>query len=97
MTRLQRQRGPAVALPEALYGYEAMRVVLDAINAAGPRSGDRPAVVRAARAPRARASVIGDYRVVAGGDVSTTRFGGYRRSAAGTTFDGIREPPRGSH
>src|SRR5436190_3630269 len=38
----------------ALYGYEAMRVVLDALSAAGPDSGDREAVARAALAPRAR-------------------------------------------
>src|SRR4051812_8065175 len=34
LARLVRQRGAPVA-PEALYGYEAMRVVLDALDAAG--------------------------------------------------------------
>src|SRR3954469_10329206 len=54
---------------QALYGYEAMRVVIDSIAASGASGGDRAAVVHAALAPRARVSVIGPYRVLAGGDV----------------------------
>jgi branched-chain amino acid transport system substrate-binding protein len=75
---------------EALYGYEAMRVVLDAIAATGADAGDRVAVARAALAPRSRRSVIGDYGVLASGDVSTTRFGAYRRSAAELRYLGQR-------
>ncbi|MEA2451267.1 MAG: branched-chain amino acid transport system substrate-binding protein [Thermoleophilaceae bacterium] len=75
---------------EALYGYEAMRVVLDAIAAAGTRAGDRVAVARAALAPRARSSVIGAYRVLPGGDVSPARFGAYEHSASGTRYLGER-------
>ena len=76
--------------PEALYGYEAMRVVLDAITASGADGGDRVAVARAALAPRSRRSVIGDYRVLATGDVSSARFGAYRRSSAELTYLGQR-------
>jgi branched-chain amino acid transport system substrate-binding protein len=75
---------------EALYGYEAMRVVLDAIDAAGQAAGERAAVARAALAPRARRSVIGAYRVVAGGDVAPVRFGAYEHSATGTRYLGAR-------
>jgi hypothetical protein len=78
--------------PEALYGYEAMRVVLDAIRAAG-HSAERATVVRAAMAPGARRSVIGPYGVDGRGDVSTTRFGGYRLDAGQLHFSGVREPP----
>jgi branched-chain amino acid transport system substrate-binding protein len=78
-------RLPANAPPPAgaagLYGYEAMRVVLDALRAAGGQAGDRIAVARAALVPRRRRSAIGDYRVLANGDVTTARFGAYRRSA----------------
>lgn len=42
--------------PLALYGFEAMELVLDAIEAAG---GERRAVVRAARATRERSSIRG--------------------------------------
>jgi branched-chain amino acid transport system substrate-binding protein len=79
---------------QALYGYEAMRVVLDSIAAAGAGGGDRSAVARAALAPKRRVSVIGPYSVLATGDVSTTRFGAYRRSAAGFRFLGTRRAGR---
>src|SRR3954451_3320131 len=46
-----------------LYGYESMRVVLDAIAAAGPDAHDRSIVAREALTLRLRRSVIGSYRV----------------------------------
>jgi hypothetical protein len=51
-------------------------------------------VARAALAPKRRVSVIGPYSVLATGDVSTTRFGAYRRSAAGFRFLGTRRAGR---
>jgi branched-chain amino acid transport system substrate-binding protein len=75
---------------ETLYGYEAMRVVLDAVAAAGPNANDRAAVARQALTPRARQSVIGPYRVVAGGDRAPVRFGAYERSSRGTRYLGER-------
>jgi branched-chain amino acid transport system substrate-binding protein len=93
LARLARQRGAPVA-PEALYGYEAMRVVLDALDAAAPASDDRAAVVRAALAPRLHRSALGDYRVLRSGDVSTRRFGSYRRTGpTGLSYSGPRVPP----
>lgn len=53
--------------PEAIYGYEAMRLVLDAIDSGGP---DRRRVVRAALSSRSRSSVSGRYEVLRTGDVS---------------------------
>jgi branched-chain amino acid transport system substrate-binding protein len=78
----------------ALYGYEAMRVVLDALTAAGPDSGDRAVVARAALAPRQRSSVIGPYRVVPGGDVEPVRFGSYEHSRSATRYLGVRGAAR---
>jgi branched-chain amino acid transport system substrate-binding protein len=75
---------------EALYGYEAMRVVLDAIAAAGSDANDRAAVVREALTPRARRSVIGAYRVLPGGDIAPIRFGAYERSSTVTRYLGER-------
>lgn len=75
---------------EALYGYESMRVVLDAIGAAGADAGDRVAVARTALEVRSRRSAIGDYGVLASGDVTTERFGAYRRSGAGLRYLGER-------
>jgi branched-chain amino acid transport system substrate-binding protein len=57
--------------PEGLYGYEAMRVVLDAIRAGGP---DRERVRRAGTRIRARRSPLGRYVMRATGDIEGARF-----------------------
>jgi branched-chain amino acid transport system substrate-binding protein len=77
---------------EALYGYEAMEVVLDAIHRAGRSGNDRVAVARMALVPRTRRSVLGTYTLTAGGDPSTTAFAAYSLSAAGLAFEGVRGP-----
>src|SRR3954462_5719063 len=73
-----------------VYGYESMRVVLDAIAAAGPEAHDRAVVAREALTPRVRSSVIGSYRVVPGGDIAPVRFGAYDYSARGARYLGTR-------
>jgi carboxypeptidase Taq len=55
---------------EALYGYESMRVVLQALRAAGKRAPDRLAVIDAARESGPKGSVIGTYRFDDRGDSS---------------------------
>jgi branched-chain amino acid transport system substrate-binding protein len=72
--RLLARLDPAVARPEAVYGYEAMRLVLDAIRAAG---ADRAKVIREALRIRARRSPLGPYRVRATGEVEAVRFALY--------------------
>jgi branched-chain amino acid transport system substrate-binding protein len=68
--------------PDALYGYEAMRAVLDAIDrgeaAAGNAALTRPDVVRAFFRTRARGTVLGDYDIDPSGDTSLHQFGAYR-------------------
>ena len=59
--------------PYAIYGYEAMSVVLDAIARAGSR--DRAAVVRAFFATRDRDSVLGRYSIDADGDTTLSTYG----------------------
>jgi branched-chain amino acid transport system substrate-binding protein len=71
LRRLQEADGEAVARPEAVYGYEAMRLVLDAIARAGP---DRQRVIRRALEVRERRSPLGDYGVRATGDVDGQRL-----------------------
>jgi branched-chain amino acid transport system substrate-binding protein len=75
LRRVAARFGPARARPEALYGYESMRVVLDAVRSGGPR---RAEVVKAALAPRERRSPLGPYEVRATGDVGADRFALYR-------------------
>ena len=62
---MARTAGPAANRSEAVYGYEAMTVVLDAIRAGGP---DRARVRRAALRIRERSSPLGRYRVRGTGD-----------------------------
>jgi branched-chain amino acid transport system substrate-binding protein len=72
LARLRETQSPTVARPEALYGYEAMRLVLDAIRVAG---ADRARVIEAAlRIRERRGSPLGTYRIRATGEVETARF-----------------------
>jgi branched-chain amino acid transport system substrate-binding protein len=60
--------------PYALYGYEAMRVVLDAIAGAGTHGNDRQVVIDRFFATRNRDSVIGRYSIKANGEISISRY-----------------------
>jgi branched-chain amino acid transport system substrate-binding protein len=59
----------------ALYGYEAMSVVLDAIRRAGSRGNDRQSVIDALFATGERDSVLGRYSIEADGEPTFTRYG----------------------
>jgi branched-chain amino acid transport system substrate-binding protein len=88
LARLRRRQGPKVARPEALYGYEAMRLVLDAIRAGG---ADRARVSRAALRIRERQSPLGPYRVRATGEVEDARFALYALRDGGFEFERMLE------
>jgi hypothetical protein len=92
LRRLRAQRGAPVGV-EALYGYEAMRVVLAALEAAGTRAGDRSAVVRAALAAGRRTATGPGSLLEAAGAARGARFAGYRRAAGELRFVGFRRPP----
>jgi branched-chain amino acid transport system substrate-binding protein len=72
LRRIAREQGAELAAPAALWGYEAMRVVLDSIRSAqaGGRPADRVDVVRAALTPHTRHSPIGTYDVHRNGSVT---------------------------
>jgi branched-chain amino acid transport system substrate-binding protein len=96
-TRVLRRVAAVAGRPvptEVLYGYEAMSLVLDAIEAAARSSEEslRAAVRRQALVPRTRRSVLGSYRISAAGDVSQSRFGGYRRELGALEYEGIQRP-----
>jgi branched-chain amino acid transport system substrate-binding protein len=59
----------------ALYGYEAMSVVLDAIRAAGSRGNDRRVVISRLLAVKNRDSVLGRYSIQANGETTLARYG----------------------
>ncbi len=75
LTKLRRTDGAAAARPEALYGYEAARLVLDAVREGGRHRLD---VVKAGMRPRTRRSPIGRYEVDSRGDVTGSPLVHYR-------------------
>lgn len=70
----------------ALYGYEAMSAVLDAIRRAGSRGNDRQSVIDAFFASGERDSVLGRYRIGADGEPTFTRYGVDRVAGGKTQF-----------
>jgi branched-chain amino acid transport system substrate-binding protein len=63
--------------PYAIYGYEAMGVVLDAMKRAGDKCNDRQAVIDAFFATKGRESVLGTYDIDENGDTTLSDYGGY--------------------
>jgi branched-chain amino acid transport system substrate-binding protein len=72
--------------PYALYGYEAMSVVLDAIRRAGDRGNDRQSVIDRFFATSNRDSVLGRYSVLASGETTLARYGVDRVSGGRVAF-----------
>jgi branched-chain amino acid transport system substrate-binding protein len=65
----------------AAYGYEAMAVVLDAVERAGEGGTDREAVIDAFLDTSDRDSVLGNYSIDEVGDTTLNRLTGYRVEA----------------
>jgi branched-chain amino acid transport system substrate-binding protein len=76
--------------PYAIYGYEAMSLMLDAIKRASAK-GDltRQAVIDEIFATKNRNSVLGTYSIDKNGDTSLTDYGLYKIVSGKLTFDGV--------
>ncbi len=61
--------------PYALFGYETMSLVLDAIRSAGARGNDRQAVIEKIFDTTNRSSVIGRYSLEADGETTLSPYG----------------------
>jgi branched-chain amino acid transport system substrate-binding protein len=72
--------------PYALYGYEAMSVVLDAIRRAADRGNDRQTVIDRFFQTKDRHSVLGTYSVLASGETTLSRYGVDRVSDGRAVF-----------
>lgn len=81
--------------PAALYGYEAMRSVLEAIRRAGPEGRDRTGVIEAYLGHREQDTVLGDYAVGTGGDVSGEPIGGFLARDGGVRLEQVVTPSLG--
>jgi len=73
-----RERFGAPAPPSALYGYEAMRAILDALRRAGNDSNDRQTLIDAYFHTTAAHSVLGPYAIDERGDTTSPTYGAFR-------------------
>jgi branched-chain amino acid transport system substrate-binding protein len=65
--------------PYAIYGYESMKLILDSIEAAGPKGNDRQAVIdQVLKNTKGRESVLGTYDIDQNGDTTLTDYGRYK-------------------
>jgi branched-chain amino acid transport system substrate-binding protein len=67
-----------VIQPYAIYGFEAMDVILDAMDRAGADCGDRQTVIDEFFATKGKEGVTGTYDVDPDGDVTLSQFGRHR-------------------
>lgn len=76
--------------PYAIYGYEAMALMLDAVKRASEK-GDltREAVVEELFNTKNRSSVLGQYSIDENGDTSLTDYGLYKIEAGELGFDTV--------
>ncbi len=73
--------------PYAIYGYEAMRLVLDTCERLGPDCSDRQALIDALFETKGRESVLGTYDIDENGDTTITDYGVYRVENGELVFD----------
>jgi len=69
--------------PYAIYGYEAMSLVLDTCERLGPDCSDRQAMIDALFNTKGRESVLGTYDIDENGDTTLTDYGVYGISPDG--------------
>jgi branched-chain amino acid transport system substrate-binding protein len=71
----------------AVYGYESMSLLLDAIRRAGDKGSDRAAVVQQLLATKDREGVFGKYSIDKNGDITLTPYGIYKIEDGAMVFD----------
>jgi branched-chain amino acid transport system substrate-binding protein len=89
-TEYERRYGDATPDPYAIYGYEAARLALDAIERSG--TGEKPDIVRALFETTDRQSVLGTYSIDPDGDTTLTDYGVYRIEGGELAFEQTVEP-----
>ena len=75
--------------PYAIYGYEAMAVVLDAITRAADKANNRQSVIDAFYATKDRESVLGTYSIDEFGDTTLSDYGGNKVENGALVFDKV--------
>ncbi|HEX6712555.1 MAG TPA: branched-chain amino acid ABC transporter substrate-binding protein [Thermoleophilaceae bacterium] len=73
--------------PYAIYGYEAMSLMLDAMKRAGDSCNDRAAIIDQVYKTKDKKSVLGTYSVDKDGDVTTKQFGRFFVKGGKLSYD----------
>jgi branched-chain amino acid transport system substrate-binding protein len=76
----------------AVYGYETVSLILDAIERAGDKGGDRAAVLEQIFATKDRQGVFGTYGIDENGDITLTPYGAYKIEDGALVFDHAVNP-----
>src|ERR687892_116200 len=84
-TQFEEKYGEPNPDPYSIYGYEAMRLALDAIERSG--TGAKEDVLKALFETKERASVLGTYSIDENGDTTLTDYGVYTIDGGELTFD----------
>jgi branched-chain amino acid transport system substrate-binding protein len=79
--------GEANPNPYAVYGYEAMDLILDTCERIGSDCGDRQKLIDALFETKGRESVLGTYDIDENGDTTLTDYGVYRVEDGELVFD----------
>lgn len=74
----QAKYGPGSPDPYSIYGYEAMKLVLDTISKLGSQGDNKTAVLHALLATKNRNSVLGTYSFDKNGDTTLKAYGLYK-------------------
>jgi branched-chain amino acid transport system substrate-binding protein len=77
LSKYQAKYGGGIPAPYAIYGYEAMKLVLDTISKLGSQGDSKSAVLKALFATKNRASVLGTYSFDKNGDTTLKAYGLY--------------------
>jgi branched-chain amino acid transport system substrate-binding protein len=78
--------------PYAIYGYEAMRLILDTCEQLGSDCTDRQAMIEALYNTKGRESVLGTYDIDENGDTTLTDYGVYSIEGGELQFDETIKP-----
>jgi branched-chain amino acid transport system substrate-binding protein len=78
LSKYQAQYGGGIPAPYAIYGYEAMKLVLDTINKLGSNGDNKSDVLHALFATKNRNSVLGTYSFDSNGDTTLKAYGLYK-------------------
>jgi branched-chain amino acid transport system substrate-binding protein len=84
-TQFEEKYGEPNPDPYSIYGYEAMRLALDAIERSG--TGEKEDITKALFETQDRESVLGTYSIDENGDTTLTDYGVYTVDGGELSFD----------